>query len=152
MVSPYFAIMAQPIFYSIRIRLPFLSKHVYLEVAHPTNLKGEGKGTGLFKFIASITYIRFSRSSTLPRYYPFGLSKSRNNPSLINLQHRGKPASGQNPYVISPSWLFRRINPPTSGLEPSTFPRCMSQTHYAGQEMIPLYHLANGRGSEKERK
>jgi hypothetical protein len=81
---------------------------------------------GLFKFIASITYVRFSRSSTLPRYYSFGLSKSRNNSSLINLQHRGKPASGQNPYVISTSWLFRRINPLTPGLEPSTFPTCMS--------------------------
>jgi hypothetical protein len=77
--------------------------------------EGEGKGTGLFKFIASFNLQRFLRSSTLPRYYPFGLSKSRNNSSLINLLHRGKLASGQNPYVISASWLFRRINPPTPG-------------------------------------
>jgi hypothetical protein len=103
-------------------------------------------GNGLFKFIASFNLQRFLRSSTLPRYYPFGLSKSRNNSSLINPQHRanqpalpirlvyspegrgignlswplsgwiqydykqtkGKQASGQNPYVLSTSWLFRR--------------------------------------------
>jgi hypothetical protein len=79
---------------------------------------------GLFKFIASFNLQRFLRSSTLPRYYPFGLSKSWNNSSLINLQHRGKPASGKIPYVISTSWLFRRINPPTPELEPSTFQTC----------------------------
>jgi hypothetical protein len=75
--------------------------------------------SGLFKFTASFNLQRFLRSSTFPRYYPFGLNKSRNNSSLINLQYRGKSASGQNPYVISTSWLFRRINPPTPGLEPS---------------------------------
>jgi hypothetical protein len=37
-----------------------------------------------------------------PDMYPFGLSKSRNFSSLINLQHGGKSASGQNPHVISP--------------------------------------------------
>jgi hypothetical protein len=77
---------------------------------------------GLFRFIASFNLQRFLRSSTHPRYYPFGLSKSRNFSSLINLQRGRKLASGQTPCVISTSRLFRRIKTSTLGIEPSTLP------------------------------
>jgi hypothetical protein len=88
----------------------FISEELFRDLLSPN-----GYISGYLNLLRLFNLQRFLRSSTLPRYYPFGLSKSRNNSSLINLQHRGKPAPGQNPYVISTSWLFRRINPPTPG-------------------------------------
>jgi hypothetical protein len=70
------------------------------------------------------------------KLYPFGLELCRNFSSLALI------AGGETSHwtKLHSRWLFRRMNTPTPGIEPSTL-----SIHRASKEMIPLYHLANVR-------